>query len=232
MENTEFRIQRNPEYVETLKGIAHYLMEANEDLDLALIGGLTAQEFYSSRRVRVTSDIDIASMDERIVERLRENNYSVYYNENLKKYSARNFNPPVHIDIYPRSLGVYSWDELFWERRVKLDNWDVYLASPEDMLAIKLYAWLISDRGKGKHLIDFYTITIGPMEVQTNYFANRIKKLSKELGKNYHGLVESIPVEDEGVLNQFSSKERRFIKNEMKRLKESLLEGSTNHTYY
>jgi len=216
---TELKLQRNLEYVEELKEAADSIMEAYEDLHLALIGGLAAQEFYSQRRVRLTSDIDLASIDERIVKRLKKDGYSIFYNDTLKKYSARD--TKIHIDIYPRFLGRYQWDKLFWRERVKPNGWNIYLASPEDMLAIKLYAWLTSERGRTKHLIDYYTILVGPEEIRLSYFENRLKKLSKEIGVNFDHLLKSLPLEN-SALAQFNSKEKRFIKSEMERIKKEL----------
>jgi len=218
----KFEVRRTAEYVEILKNEADSLFEANEDLDLALIGGLPSQEFYSNRRKRITSDIDIASRDDKIVRRLKENEYKIFYNDSLKKYSARRCDPPIHIDIYPRSLGVYKWDEEFFERRVQPEGWSLLISSVEDLLALKMLAYLASGMGKRKHLIDIYSIIIGPYEIDLKFLKNRVKKLSRETHIPYPNLIESALKEDEKALQQFSPKERRFIVSEIKRIKQEL----------
>lgn len=84
--------------------MAKFLFEANEDLNLIIVGGLAAQEIYSNREVRRTSDIDILttrSEAEKLVERMKKNGYDVFYNETLDKYSIQKHEEGIHIDVYP-----------------------------------------------------------------------------------------------------------------------------------
>jgi len=74
-------------------------------LPLYLVGGLAAQEFYSNRRVREVSDIDILTRSredaEEFLRRMKSNGWDVFYNEELDKYTTFKHNIGTHIDVYP-----------------------------------------------------------------------------------------------------------------------------------
>jgi hypothetical protein len=200
---------------EELLNLTHSLFESNEDLYLVLIGGLAAQEIYGNREVRPTSDIDIlASREdaEEFVRRMGESGYETFYNERLDKYSVFKHEEGIHIDVYPGKVGKYSL-----ERKRVLDINGLRVLSPEDLIGVKLYAWLISEKGNKKHLIDIYTIIIGKYEINLDYFLKEIiPYVSKITGLSEKGIIERMY--DEKVLDQFSSKEIRFIKEEYKRI--------------
>ena len=148
--------------------MAKFLFEANEDLNLIIVGGLAAQEIYSNRKVRGTSDIDILttrSDAEELVERMKKNGYDVFYNETLDKYSIQKHEEGIHIDVYPDRIGkIFDWE--YWKS--DRGRWD------EDLIGIKLYAYLNSDRGRNKHLIDIYSILIGKVEIDLDYLLDKV----------------------------------------------------------
>jgi len=202
---------------EELLNFAHSLFESNEDLGLVLIGGLAAQEIYSgNRRIRKTTDIDILAEGredaEDLVKRMKENGYETFYNEGWDKYSVFRHEEGIHIDIYPGKIGKYSF-----ERRRVLDINGLRVLSPEDLIGTKLYAWLVSEKGNKKHLIDIYTIIIGKYEINLDHLLKEVVPYVSEIT----GLSEKEIIGrmyDERVLEQYSSKEIRFIKEEYKRI--------------
>ena len=203
---------------EELLNLAHSLFESNEDLSLVLIGGLAAQEVYNDRyrRVRKTSDIDILAESrddaEEFVRRMKESSYETFYNEGLDKYSVFKHEEGIHIDIYPGKIGKYSLKG----RRV-LDVNGLRVLSPEDLIGVKLYAWLTSEKGNKKHLIDIYTIIIGKYEIDLDYLLKKvIPYVSKITGLSEKEIIERMY--DERVLEQFKPKEIRFIEEEYKRI--------------
>lgn len=50
----------------------------------------------------------------------------------------------------------------------------IKVVSPEDLIGIKLYAYLTSDRGRNKHLIDIYSILIGKVEIDLDYLLDKV----------------------------------------------------------
>ncbi|MFH7880820.1 MAG: nucleotidyltransferase family protein [Candidatus Aenigmatarchaeota archaeon] len=205
-----------------------FLFESNEDLLIALIGGLAAQEILSSRAVRRTSDIDIVTKDketaEKLVGRLSNIGFQVHYNPDLDKYSVFNWDEGIHIDIYLGKVGTYEIDNKFWERVIQAEGSSIVYASPEDLISIKLYSYLASSRGKEKHLIDICCIILGREEIDTKYLAERFVFLSKILGfepKYFLNLLKGIE-EKKNILTQFTSKEKRMLKEEISYLTKNL----------
>jgi hypothetical protein len=207
-----------PKNPEELLSLARFLFEANEDLNLMLVGGLAAQEIYSNREVRKTSDIDILTTRreaEEVVERMKKNGYDVFYNETLDKYSIQKHEEGIHIDVYPDRIGEYSIKNI--GRVMEIDG--IRVASAEDLIGIKLYAYLTSDRGRNKHIIDIYSILIGKVEIDLDYLLDKvIPYVSKITDFSPRELIEKMCSNNESVLNQFTSKERRFIQEECKRI--------------
>jgi hypothetical protein len=207
-----------PKNPEELLSLTKFLFEANEDLNLIIVGGLAAQEIYSNREVRRTSDIDILttrSEAEELVERMKKNGYDVFYNETLDKYSIQKHEEGIHIDVYPDRIGRYSIENI--GRTIEVDG--IRVASAEDLIGIKLYAYLTSDRGRNKHLIDIYSILIGKVEIDLDYLLDKvIPYVSKITDINSRELIKEMCSSNEGVLNQFTSKEKRFIQEECKRI--------------
>jgi hypothetical protein len=203
---------------EELLSLAKFLFEANEDLNLILVGGLAAQEIYSNREVRRTSDIDILTTRreaEELVRRMKKNGYDVFYNESLDKYSIQKHEEGIHIDVYDGRIGKYSINNM--ERVVEIDG--IRVASAEDLIGIKLYAYLASDRGRNKHLIDIYSVLIGKVEIDLDYLLDKvIPYVSKITDFSPRELIGKICSKDEGVLGQFTSKEKRFIQGECERI--------------
>jgi hypothetical protein len=197
-----------------LLNLAKSLFEANEDLNLILLGGLAAQKIYANREVRKTSDIDIlASREhaEKFVKRMKENGYETFYNTTLDKYSAFKHEEGIHIDIYPGKIGKYSIENI---KRV-LDREGIRVVSPEDLIGIKLYSYLTAKTGRNKHLIDIYSIIIGKPELDLSYFFERvIPYVSKITEVSEKEIIEIMCNGNGGVLKQFTPKERRFIKEE------------------
>jgi len=206
---------KNPE---ELLNLTKFLFEANEDLKLILVGGLAAQEIYSNREVRRTSDIDILttrSDAEELVERMKKNGYDVFYNETLDKYSIQKHEEGIHIDVYPDRIGKYLIENI--GRVIELDG--IRVASAEDLIGIKLYAYLTSDRGRNKHIIDIYSILIGKLEIDLDYLLDKvIPYVSKITDISSGRLIEKMCSNNESVLRQFTSKEKRFIQEECKRI--------------
>jgi hypothetical protein len=207
-----------PKNPEELLNLTKFLFEANEDLKLILVGGLAAQEIYSNREVRRTSDIDILttrSEAEELVERMKKNGYDVFYNETLDKYSIQKHEEGIHIDVYPDRIGKYSIENI--GRTIEVDG--IRVASAEDLIGIKLYAYLTSDRGRNKHLIDIYSILIGKVEIDLDYLLDKvIPYVSKITDISSRELIEKMCSNNESVLSQFTSKEKRFIQEECKRI--------------
>lgn len=207
---------------EELLNLAKSLFEANEDLTLALVGGLAAQEIYALRRIRSTSDIDIATKREYVdvfLERSKKIGYETFYNENLDKYSVFKHEEGIHIDIYPDKIERYSFDINFWKKCKEIDSFTV--VSPEDLIAIKIYSYLKTKKGSRKHMIDIYSIIIGKEEIDLNYLENRIEKIAEILDMPLSKLFSCFNLRSEDakrVLEQFSSKEVRFLKEEIKRI--------------
>jgi hypothetical protein len=207
-----------PKDPEELLSLTKFLFEANEDLNLILVGGLAAQEIYSNREVRKTSDIDILTTRrgaEELVERMKKNGYDVFYNETLDKYSIQKHEEGIHIDVYPDRIGKYSIKNI--KRVIEVDG--IRVASAEDLIGIKLYAYLTSDRGRNKHLIDIYSILIGKLEIDLDYLLDKvIPYVSKITDISSKELIGKMCSNSESVLSQFTSKEKRFIQEECKRI--------------
>lgn len=200
--------------------LAEFLFESNEDLPLALIGGLAAQGIMANREVRKTSDIDIVAEKrhtaETLIERLsRTGEYKTYHNQELDKYSVYNWEEGIHIDIYPGKIGAYPIDENFWRRAQNLEGSSIRYASPEDLIAIKLYAYLTSSRGRIKHLVDIFSVLIGKYELDVSYFLDRLVYLGMILGCEPKFFLGVLRESNENVLTQFTSKERRILKEEI-----------------
>jgi len=202
---------------EELLNLARFLFESNEDLDLCLIGGLAAQEIYGARRVKKTSDIDILASRkdaEKFVERMRKNGYETFYNPDLDKYSAFKHEEGIHIDVYPGRIGKY---ELECIKGVLTKN-GIPVASPEDLIGIKLYAYLTTERGRNKHLIDIYTIIIGKEELDLERLVKEvIPYVSKITQVSEMEILERM-CRGSGNAFQFTPKERRFILEECRRI--------------
>jgi len=203
---------------EELLNLAKSLFEANEDLHLILAGGLAAQKIYANREVRKTSDIDILAPREdaeKFVERMKENGYETFYNTTLDKYSAFKHEEGIHIDIYPGKIGKYSIENI--KKVVNRD--EIRVVSPEDLIGIKIYAYLTTEMGKNKHLVDIYSILIGRPELDLNYLLKKvIPYVSKITEVSEKEIIEIMCNGSEGVLKQFTPKERRFIKEECDRI--------------
>lgn len=203
---------------EELLNLARSLFEANEDLRLILVGGLAAQKIYANREVRKTSDIDILAPREdaeKFVERMKENGYETFYNTTLDKYSAFKHEEGIHIDIYPGKIGKYSIENI--KKVVNRD--EIRVVSPEDLIGIKIYAYLTTEMGKNKHLVDIYSILIGRPELDLNYLLKKvIPYVSKITEVSEKEIIEIMCNGSEGVLKQFTPKERRFIKEECDRI--------------
>jgi hypothetical protein len=201
-----------------LLNLAKSLFEANEDLRLILVGGLTAQKIYANREIRKTSDIDILAPREdaeKFVERMKENGYETFYNTTLDKYSAFKHEEGIHIDIYPGKIGKYSIENI--KKVVNRD--EIRVVSPEDLMGIKLYAYLTAEMGKNKHLVDIYSVLIGRPELDLNYLLKKvIPYVSKITEVSEKEIIEIMCNGSEGVLKQFTPKERRFIKEECDRI--------------
>jgi len=203
-----------------LLSLAQFLFESNEDLNLCLVGGLLAQEIYGARRVRKTSDIDILAPREdaeKFVERMRKNGYETFYNPDLDKYSVFKHEEGIHIDVYPGRIGRYQLDHI---GRVVIKN-GIPVVSPEDLIGIKLYAYLTAERGRNKHLIDIYTILIGKEELDLDYLLEKvIPYVSTITGLTEWEILERMCRGNENVFCQFTPKERRFILEECRRILE------------
>ena len=203
---------------EELLNLAKFLFEANEDLNLILIGGLAVQKIYSNREIRKTSDIDILTTRrdaEELVERMKKNGYDVFYNDTLDKYSIQKHEEGIHIDVYPDRIGKYSVKNI---GRV-IEKEGMQVASAEDLIGIKLYAYVVSDRGKNKHIVDIYSILIGKVDIDLDYLLDRaIPYVSKITDIGSKELIEKMCSNNEGALSQFTSKEKRFIQEECKRI--------------
>jgi len=203
---------------EKLLNLARSLFEANEDLHLILVGGLAAQRIYANREVRKTSDIDILAPREdaeKFVERMKENGYETFYNTTLDKYSVFKHEEGIHIDIYPGKIGKYSIENI--KKVVNRD--EIRVVSPEDLIGIKLYAYLTAEMGRNKHLVDIYSILIGRPELDLNYLLKKvIPYVSKITEVSEKEIVERMCNDSVGVLKQFTTKERRFIKEECNRI--------------
>jgi hypothetical protein len=50
----------------------------------------------------------------------------------------------------------------------------IKVISPEDLIGIKLYAYLNSDRGRNRHIIDIYSILIGKSEIDLYYILDKV----------------------------------------------------------
>lgn len=224
-----FNPERGEKYIELLLYEADSLFEENEDLCLALIGGLAVQEFYSTNRKRKSSDIDITSLDERIVERLAEREYELYKNEVLDKYSAKNYEKQIHIDIYTGKVNLFDLDKTFFDNRVEPEGYNLQLASPEDITTMKTIPILTADRGKGKHYIDIYCMVLNSdIDFDLEYLAKRIKtKILPKITVDYPYVVTKITKPSTKILEQFSKKERRFLESELNIIEQELLKKSS-----
>ncbi len=219
-----FNPEIGEEYVELLVSEADSFFEENEDLNLALIGGLAVQEFYSAKRKRVTSDIDISSLDDEIVKRFEEKGYKIYKNGILNKYSARDYENQIHIDIYTSRISYFEIDELIFEKSVEPEGYSLKLASPEDITTMKILSILTTEKGRSKHKIDIYSMILNSdIYFDWEYLAKRIKtKILPHIPANYHSIINEITKSSKGVMDQFSKKERRFLESELNRLKNKL----------
>jgi hypothetical protein len=199
-----------------LLNLSKSLFEANEDLHLILVGGLAAQKIYANREVRKTSDIDILAPREdaeKFVERMKENGYETFYNTTLDKYSVFKHEEEIHIDIYPGKIGKYSIENI----KKVVDREGIRVVSPEDLIGIKLYAFLTTEMGKNKHLVDIYSILIGKPELDLNYLLKKVIPYASKITEvSEKEIIEIMCDGSEGVLKQFTPKERRFIKEECK----------------
>jgi len=100
-----------------------------------------------------------------------------------------------------------------------LDKEGIRVVSPEDLIGIKLYAYLTAEMGKNKHLVDIYSILIGRPELDLNYLLKKvIPYVSKITEVSEKEIIEIMCNGSEGVLKQFTPKERRFIKEECDRI--------------
>lgn len=216
----------NPPSIRTMLDMANFLFESNEDILMALIGGLAVQGLLSNRETRKTSDIDIVVKDkdcaEKLIERYKNSEYQTYYNQDLEKYSIYNWDKGIHIDVYPGKIGSYSFDKKFWNKIICPEGYSFCYASPEDLISIKLYAYITSSRGKNKHLIDIYTIILGKADIDVSYLAERIEYLGKILGVEPRYILEILSKGKENIYSQFSSKEIRMLKEEISYLLERL----------
>ncbi|MEM5875626.1 MAG: nucleotidyltransferase family protein [Candidatus Aenigmatarchaeota archaeon] len=209
----------NPPSIRTMLDMANFLFESNEDILMALIGGLAVQGLLSNRETRKTSDIDIVVKDkdcaEKLIERYKNSEYQTYYNQDLEKYSIYNWDKGIHIDVYPGKIDAYSFDHEFWNKIVCPEGYSFCHASPEDLIAVKLYAYITSKKGKEKHLIDIYTILLGKAEIDINYLARRVRELSNILGLEYKHILEIIKEKKDNVIVQFKPKEIRMLQEEV-----------------
>jgi hypothetical protein len=203
---------------EELLNLAKSLFEANEDLHLILVGGLAAQKIYANREVRKTSDIDILAPREdaeKFVERIKENVYETFFNTTLNRYAAFKHKEEIHIDIFPGKIGKYSIENI--ERVLDIEG--IRVVSPEDLIGIKLYAFLTAEMGKKKHLVDIYSIQIGKPKLDLNYLLKKvIPYVSNITEVSEKEIIEIMCNGNGGVLKQFTTKERRFIKQECNRI--------------
>jgi len=204
---------------EELANLFWSISEAFEDLPFYLVGGLAAQEFYSRRRVREVSDIDILTRSredaEEFLRRMKSHGWDVFYNESLDKYTTFKHNIGIYIDVYPGKIGKYPIEKI--ERFVEI--YDMVIVSPEDLIGIKLYSYLDADRGNNKHIIDVYTILIGKVEIDLDYLLNRvIPTVSEITDLSIKEIIETMCNPSESILSKFRFKERRFIELECKRI--------------
>lgn len=221
----KYRMLREREdFPEMLLEETEYLFEENEDIErLALAGGLAAY-LYAQKRRRKTSDIDIITGDETLVRRLKRNGYHVYYNENLDKYSAVYVErPQSYTDIYIRRIGEYRIDSSDFENTRTFPGYSIRAVAPEILVAMKLVATLTSRRGRGKHLIDIYSIVLNPeVELNPQYLGSILKrKLPNNI--SYSSAILTLTNPNNSILkNNFRNKERRIIINELELLRDEL----------
>lgn len=203
-----------PKSEEELINLVKSLFEANEDLQIALVGGL-AISVYSNRRIRNTSDIDIVleskERSEIMVRRGKINGYNTYYNPDLNKYSIFKHEEGIHIDIYPGEIGGYLIDRIFWEKCREIDS--LRVASPEDLIAMKYYAYINSK--KPKHLIDIYSIIISVDDLNIEYLKFRLEKIGNPL-EIFNSLIYN------KIIDQFNSREKKKLEKRLYEIKEKL----------
>jgi len=97
----------------------------------------------------------------------------------------------------------------------------IAVVSPEDLIGIKLYAYLTAERGNNKHKIDIYAIIIGKEELDLDYLLGEvIPYVSKITDLTEMEIIGRMCSGNENVLCQFTPKERRFISQECKRILE------------
>lgn len=215
MENRKY----NSPSMRKMLDIVNYLFENNGDILMSLIGSLSIQGFLSKCQTRWVSDIDIVVKDkncaEKLIRRYEDSEYQTYYNQNLDKYAIYNWERGIHIDVYPGKIGRYSFDGKFWNRIICPEGYSFCYASPEDLISIKLYAYIDSSRGKYKHLIDIYTIILGKANIDVLYLAERIKYLGKVLGVEPKYILEILGEEKENIYSLFRSREIRMLKEKI-----------------
>jgi len=216
-----------------LLNLAKSLFETNEELPLILGGGLAAQEVYASRRIRPTSDIDVFTLSRNdareFVRRMGENGYEVFYNPTLDKYSVFKHEKGIHIDVYPEKVGIYSLSGV----RV-LERRGIRVVSPEDLIGIKIYAYLLAEKGRLKHLVDIYAILIGKEELSIEYLLEKVLPyVSKVTYTSVKEILERIsPQKNENALQQFMRKERRFINEEYQRIYQEYVERFRGNSHF
>jgi len=184
------------------------------------MGGLAAQEIYgrgSSRRS--TNDVDVIAENrsdaEEFVRRLQKYGYQTFYNNKLDKYSVFGTTKDgryLHIDIYPGKIGEYSSNCIDFERIQEYGN--IRVISPEDLIGIKLYAYIVAERGKYKHLIDIYTILYHQSsKLDLDYLFNMpLACVSEITGANKRELLRIICYDNQKLLNIFPRRERAEIR--------------------
>jgi hypothetical protein len=214
---------------EMLNFVKH-LFEANEDLNLILIGGLAAQEIYGNRMVRKSSDIDLLANEKdakKFVKRMKKNGYEIFYNEDLHKYSIYNKKKEIHIDVYPDKIGKYSIKRLNGSTNIG----GIKVILPEDLIGIKIYSYFDAKKGNDKHLIDIYTILIGNKELELDYFFKKVLPYVSHLTKvKEEEILEELYNGNKGAFNQFTLKEKRFIKGEMERILDEYKKYNQKHS--
>ncbi|MCX8191071.1 MAG: nucleotidyltransferase family protein [Candidatus Aenigmarchaeota archaeon] len=212
--------------------LASDLFENCRNVEMCVIGGLAAQELLTKKSKRETSDLDLVAKNEKdaeeVVKYLRDMGYKVSKNEKLAKYSATKDEEKMHVDIYIGRIGEYVFDEKTWENvKIIEDSYGKFrVISTEDLIAIKMYAYLSSclESKKGdKHLIDIYTLlTHGRYEVNYEYLAERIEYLSRILSLNPREILNTLVSVKKSLMEQFSNVEEKRLNNTLRGMKEKI----------
>lgn len=204
-----------------LLSLTSSIFTENNDLSIALVGGLPIQGLIAPREVRKTSDIDIVAKNkneaEMLVKRYGEK-YNTYYNSQLDKYSVYKWEEGIHMDVYPGKIGLYKFDDEFWKRRILFEKFFIFSASLEDLISLKLYSYIVASKGKEKHMIDIYSILLGKYEIDVFYLRRRLSDLSNILGFEPKYFVDLIKEGEKKIFNQFSKKERNILSEKLSNL--------------